>query len=87
VRQLYRERYFDFNVKHFHGKLSEEHGVRISRLLLGAVLHKFSAARAIFQSACLSRGHMPSRCGTIARRGTRLTEATRETATPRLIEV
>src|SRR4051794_32083337 len=30
VLQLYRERYFDFNVRHFHEKLTEEHGLRIS---------------------------------------------------------
>jgi transposase len=30
VLQLYRERYFDFNVQHFHEKLGEEHGVRLS---------------------------------------------------------
>src|SRR5262249_20730994 len=30
VLQLYREKYFDFNVRHFHEKLTEEHGVRIS---------------------------------------------------------
>jgi hypothetical protein len=30
VLQLYREKYFDFNVRHFHEKLTEEHGIRIS---------------------------------------------------------
>ncbi len=30
VLQLYREKYFDFNVRHFHEKLVEEHGVPIS---------------------------------------------------------
>lgn len=30
VLQLYRERYFDFNVRHFHEKLSEEHGITLS---------------------------------------------------------
>jgi len=30
VLQLYREKYFDFNVRHFHEKLVEEHGIRIS---------------------------------------------------------
>src|SRR5262249_42526265 len=30
VLQLYREKYFDFKVRHFHEKLTEEHGVRIS---------------------------------------------------------
>jgi hypothetical protein len=27
VLQLYREKYFDFNVRHFHEKLAEEHGL------------------------------------------------------------
>ncbi len=30
VLQLYREKYFDFNVRHFHEKLTEKHGVEIS---------------------------------------------------------
>jgi transposase len=30
VLQLYREKYFDFNVRHFHEKLVEEHGVQLS---------------------------------------------------------
>jgi transposase len=30
VLQLYREKYFDFNVRHFHEKLAEEHDVQIS---------------------------------------------------------
>jgi transposase len=30
VLVLYRERYFDFNVRHFHEKLGEEHGLALS---------------------------------------------------------
>ena len=30
VMELYEKRYYDFNVKHFHEKLREEHGVRLS---------------------------------------------------------
>jgi transposase len=30
VLQLYREQYFDLNVRHFHEKLQEEHGIRLS---------------------------------------------------------
>ena len=30
VLQLYREKYFDFNVRHFHEKLQEEHDIEIS---------------------------------------------------------
>src|SRR5262245_5602318 len=30
VLSLYREKYFDFNVKHFHDKLQSEHGVQLS---------------------------------------------------------
>jgi hypothetical protein len=29
VLQRYREKYFDFNMRHFHEKLTEEHRVRI----------------------------------------------------------
>ena len=27
---LYREKYFDLNVRHFHEKLSDEHGIELS---------------------------------------------------------
>jgi len=30
VLQLYQEKYFDFNVQHFHEKLKEEHGIQQS---------------------------------------------------------
>lgn len=30
VLRLYRETYFDFNVRHFHEKLQEEHGINLS---------------------------------------------------------
>jgi transposase len=30
VLQLYREKYFDFNVQHFHEKLQEAHGIHLS---------------------------------------------------------
>jgi transposase len=30
VLRLYREKYFDFNVRHFHEKLTEEHGIQLS---------------------------------------------------------
>jgi len=30
VLQLHREKYFDFNLQHFHEKLTEEPGVRLS---------------------------------------------------------
>ncbi len=34
VLQLYQEKYFDLNVRHFHEKLREEHGIQLSRDLL-----------------------------------------------------
>jgi len=30
VLRLYRERYFDLNIRHFHEKLREEHGIQLS---------------------------------------------------------
>lgn len=50
VLGLYRERYFDLNVKHFHEKLVEEHGLSVSYtwtkgVLQGAGLVKRAARR------------------------------------------
>jgi hypothetical protein len=30
VLGLYRERYFDLNLQHFHEKLGEQHGIQLS---------------------------------------------------------
>jgi len=38
VLGLYRDRYFDLNVRHFHEKLREEHGIRLSYTWVKAAL-------------------------------------------------
>jgi hypothetical protein len=38
VLQLYREKYFDFNVRHFHEKLREVHGIELSYSWVKAAL-------------------------------------------------
>ncbi len=38
VLTLYRERYFDFNIRHFHEKLKEEHGIQLSYRWVKAAL-------------------------------------------------
>lgn len=38
VLRLYRDRYFDFNVRHFHEKLSAEHGISLSYSWVKAAL-------------------------------------------------
>ena len=38
VLALYRDRYFDFNVRHFHEKLREEHGIELSYTWVKAAL-------------------------------------------------
>jgi len=38
VLQLYRQRHFDFNVRHFHEKLVEEHGIDLSYTWVEAAL-------------------------------------------------
>jgi transposase len=50
VLQLYREKYFDFNVRHFHEKLREEHDIQLSytwvkRAVQGAGLVKKGGRR------------------------------------------
>jgi transposase len=40
VQRLYREKYFDFNVKHFHEKLEEEHGILVSYTWTKCLLQK-----------------------------------------------
>jgi transposase len=52
VLRLYQERYFDFNVRHFHEKLREEHGIKLSytwvkRALQGAGLVRKGRRRGI----------------------------------------
>jgi transposase len=52
VLRLYRENYFDFNVRHFHEKLREEHGISLSytwvkRALQGAGLVRKDRRRGV----------------------------------------
>jgi transposase len=52
VLRLYQERYFDFNVRHFHEKLREEHGIKLSytwvkRALQGAGLVRKGRRRGV----------------------------------------
>jgi transposase len=44
VLGLYREKYFDFNVRHFHEKLVEEHGIELSYTWVKLMLHGASIA-------------------------------------------
>src|SRR5882672_906833 len=52
VLRLYQEQYFDFNVRHFHEKLGEEHGIKLSytwvkQALQGAGLVKPTRKRGV----------------------------------------
>src|SRR5947209_433795 len=52
VLRLYQEKYFDFNVRHFHEKLVEEHGIQLSytwvkRALQGAGLVRKGRRRGV----------------------------------------
>jgi hypothetical protein len=52
ILSLYREKYFDFNVRHFHEKLREEHGIELSYMwvklaLQGAGLVKKGRKRGV----------------------------------------
>ena len=54
VLRLYQEQYFDFNVRHFHEKLVEEHGIKLSytwvkKALQGAGLVKPSRKRGVYR--------------------------------------
>jgi transposase len=60
VLQLYQEQYFDFNVRHFHEKLVEEHGIKLSYTwvklaLQGAGLVKPSRKRGVHRKRRLRR--------------------------------
>jgi len=39
VLRLYREEYFDFNVRHVHEKLVEEHGIELNYTCVKLALH------------------------------------------------
>ena len=45
VLQLYREQYFDFNVRHFHEKLRDEHGIQFSYTWVKTALQKAGLVR------------------------------------------
>ena len=60
VLGLYREKYFDFNVRHFHEKLVEEHDMQLSYMwvklaLQGAGLVKKGRKRGVHRKRCPRR--------------------------------
>ena len=58
VLRLYRERYFDLNVRHFHEKLVAEHGLSVSYTWTKGV-----AARRGARQAAAAAGHTPQAAG------------------------
>ncbi len=64
VLRLYRETYYDLNIRHFHEKLREEHGIKLSytwvqKALQGAGL--VAAAEATRQASAAERAEADAR--------------------------
>ncbi len=56
VLGLYRERYFDLNVLHFHEKLGQEHGIDLSYTWVKAALQGAGLEGAVVAQASHGRG-------------------------------
>ncbi len=73
VLGLYRERYFDLNVRHFHEKLAEEHGVHLS-YTLGSSEALQGAGLVARGCLCTPRNVIDGVCGCCLRRKLRRAE-------------
>src|SRR6266852_1948873 len=58
VLQFYREKYFDLNVLHFHQKLVEEHGIRLSYTWVKLALQ----GAGLVARECIASGASAGRC-------------------------
>ena len=56
VLRLYREQYFDFNVRHFHEKLQEEHQVAISYRWVKGILQGAGMVAQGGSAECIASG-------------------------------
>jgi transposase len=57
VLTLYREQYFDFNVRHFHEKLKAEHDIHLSYTWVKKALQGARAGEEDSHAACASQAH------------------------------
>src|SRR5215467_12504354 len=62
VLRLYREKYFDFNVRHFHEKLVEEHGIELSYTWVKLALQGAGLVKKSTPAARLGGGAREDRC-------------------------
>jgi len=62
VLELYREKYFDLNLRHFHEKLASEHQIALSYSWVKGVLQGAGLARADASAACIDSGVRGDRC-------------------------
>ena len=62
VLELYREKYFDLNVRHFHEKLRERHGIQLSYTWVKSALQGAGLGRGRANAACTGGGGNGGRC-------------------------
>ncbi len=62
VLRLYREKYFDLNVRHFHEKLKEEHGIGLSYTWVKKALQGRGWWRGSGSGAYIANGGSGGRC-------------------------
>jgi hypothetical protein len=62
VLRLYQERYFDCNVKHFHEKLSTEHGISLSYTWTKGVLQGAGLVKRAAGGDIITNGVRDGRC-------------------------
>ena len=62
VLQLYREKYFDFNVQHFHEKLNEVHGLAYSYTWVKTALQEAGLGPDERSGAHIASGGHGERC-------------------------
>jgi transposase len=62
VLGLYRERYFDLNVQHFHEKLGEQHGIELSYTWVKQALQGAGLVARGRKGGCIASGGNDGRC-------------------------
>ncbi len=60
--RLYRDEYFDFNVRHFHEKLTEKHSITVSYTWVKALLQGSGLVARTGHGKSIAGGARESRC-------------------------
>jgi transposase len=62
VLMLYQQQYFDFNVRHFHEKLVEDHQIQLSYTFVKSALQEAGLVKSVASPLCIESAALAGPC-------------------------